>query len=215
MDTLSHGLWAAAAASGANRITHRKLRVRWMAFWGVMPDLFSFAPAVAWVIVLMVAQGVPFTEVPRPELMPPQVRDSFFVFRLTSILYHLSHSIITFGVVFLLVHGVRLLFEYYREPFTSKTPAYQKVTLYWEMTGWLLHILFDIPTHSKEFYPTPFLWPLVDVKVDGFSWAKPWFLIFNYSTLLVVFILVRLPYKKRKRQSRLIEAQQERRGQKE
>jgi len=37
--------------------------------------------------------------------------------------------------------------------------------------SWLLHVLADIPTHSRErMAPRP-LWPLCNWSLDGFSWA--------------------------------------------
>ena len=58
--------------------------------------------------------------------------------------------------------------------------------------GWLGHILVDIPTHSKRFFPTPFLWPLSDYKVDGISWGVRWFMIANYGSLTIAYIAIML-----------------------
>ncbi len=191
MDTFAHGLWATAAATGANKILHKKLRVRWMAFWGVMPDLFSFTPAITWVLWLMAIKGVRFSEVPRLELLPPPVRDTFFIFRLTNTLYCLSHSLVLFSAVFVLVWGARWLIAQFQQPPIADSVKAWNPSPSWEMTGWLLHIALDIPSHSKAFYPTPFLWPLLDIKLNGFSWGRPWFMVLNYTTLLFVFILLR------------------------
>jgi hypothetical protein len=38
--------------------------------------------------------------------------------------------------------------------------------------AWLLHILIDIPTHSRKLWAPQFLWPLSTLSVDGVSWAK-------------------------------------------
>lgn len=38
--------------------------------------------------------------------------------------------------------------------------------------AWLLHILIDIPTHSRKQWAPQFLWPLSKVSVDGVSWAE-------------------------------------------
>jgi hypothetical protein len=57
----------------------------------------------------------------------------------------------------------------------------------WEMLGWLLHILIDIPTHSYSYYATRFLWPVSDVRVDGVSWWTPWFWGVTYAALAVVY----------------------------
>jgi len=56
-------------------------------------------------------------------------------------------------------------------------------------SAWIVHILFDIPTHSHRFFPTPFLYPLSDFTVDGVSWGQRWFMILNYSALLVLALL--------------------------
>lgn len=42
-----------------------------------------------------------------------------------------------------------------------------------EVSAWGLHILFDIPFHTSQFFPTPFLWPLSGLQVGGISWAEP------------------------------------------
>jgi hypothetical protein len=41
-----------------------------------------------------------------------------------------------------------------------------------EVTAWALHILIDIPTHSRRRWGPQFLWPLSDFAVDGISWAE-------------------------------------------
>jgi len=192
MDTLAHGLWAVAAAKTANSVAQKKIRTGWVLFWGVLPDLFSFTPAISWMLWLVLVKGVPYSQVPRPELLLPEVRAKFLVFRLTDALYHPSHSLIIFACVFFLVWAVRWYrLNYYRGvklPVVAATPA----TPPWEMCGWLLHILIDIPSHTLRLYPTPFLWPFSDLKVDGISWGRPWFLALNYGTLLAVFVVLTL-----------------------
>ncbi len=63
----------------------------------------------------------------------------------------------------------------------------------WELGGWFLHILIDIPTHSYKFFPTPFLWPVSDLKIDGISWGTQWFMILNYGSLLILYIVLSRP----------------------
>ena len=41
-----------------------------------------------------------------------------------------------------------------------------------ELTAWSLHIVVDIPTHSRRLWGPRFLWPLSNVAVDGVSWAE-------------------------------------------
>ena len=96
MDTLAHGLWAVAAAKTANSVAQKKIRTGWVLFWGVMPDLSSFTPAICWMLWLVLVKGVPYSQVPRPELLPPEVRAKFFIFRLTNALYHPTHSLNNF-----------------------------------------------------------------------------------------------------------------------
>ena len=69
----------------------------------------------------------------------------------------------------------------------------------WEMFGWFIHILMDIPTHTGLLYPTLFLWPLSDWYVDGNSWGTKWFMVINYSVLLIVFLLLGIAGKKKGR----------------
>jgi membrane-bound metal-dependent hydrolase YbcI (DUF457 family) len=40
------------------------------------------------------------------------------------------------------------------------------------LKAWYLHILIDIPTHSRQNWGTKFLWPLSDFAVDGIPWAE-------------------------------------------
>ena len=54
----------------------------------------------------------------------------------------------------------------------------------WVVGAWGLHILIDIPTHSLELFPTPFLWPLSDFKVDGLPWHSP--IVFGGNMLLLI-----------------------------
>ena len=86
-------------------------------------------------------------------------------------LYPAGHSLI----VFLLVFGVVSLLA-------------RRVVF--EMLGWLLHILIDIPTHSLRYYATRFLWPVSGFRVDGVAWWTPWFWVATYVALLAVYILL-------------------------
>jgi len=195
MDTLSHGLWVTVLARGVNLKSQNKIKVRWMVLWGVLPDLFAFSPAVAWMLWQMFYKGVEFSHIPRPEIMPPEVRNTFLIFRFTETLYHMSHSFVIFFALFFLVWAIR----WYKFTYPQKSVATvlehshqqsTRPTPYWEITGWFIHILIDIPSHSEVFYPTLFLWPLSDVRFDGVSWGNKQFMITNYSCLLMVFILL-------------------------
>ncbi|MCR4323242.1 MAG: hypothetical protein NUV61_04110 [Candidatus Azambacteria bacterium] len=176
MDVFSHGLWAGAVGRGIGQVGGKKLSMWRAAAWGVFPDVVAFAPWFVWFFWNIALGTMTVADLPRPEAVEPAVRDTLPIFRITSLLYSVSHSL----VLFFLVSVVVVLIM-------RRVP--------WVMGGWLLHILMDIPTHSYQFYPTPFLWPLSEWKFDGFSWGTPWFIIVNYSTLAIIYFLL---WKKRK-----------------
>ncbi len=60
---------------------------------------------------------------------------------------------------------------------------------WWWALAWILHVLMDIPTHSKEFYPTPIFWPLSDWSIDGIPWSDKRVMIPNVILLLAGFAL--------------------------
>lgn len=94
--------------------------------------------------------------------------------------YNISHSLFTAAVIVLITR-----FAFSKELAVSAL-AYP------------LHILLDIPTHDKTFFPTPFLFPLSDFRVDGFSWGSRYFMIVNYATILTAyFFYIRARAKKR------------------
>ncbi|MEK7634806.1 MAG: hypothetical protein AAB396_02945 [Patescibacteria group bacterium] len=172
MDVFSHGLWSAAIYKGANIKIKQRMKIWLAVVFGVFPDIFSFTPLFIWLFGGLIFGYTSFSDFPNPNAIEPVKPDTFLIFRITSLLYNFSHSLIAFVIIFGIVY---LIF---------RRPA-------WEMLAWLFHILIDIPTHSYKFYPTPFLWPVSDFKFDGFSWSEPWFLVLNYSALIIVFILLR------------------------
>ncbi len=198
MDTLAHGLWATAAVKANNTFSSIKVHSRWFIFWGVLPDLLSFTPVVVWLLWQVIIVGTPFSDVPRPELLPPEVRKTIPVFRLINGLYYLSHSLIVFAGIFILAWLICCCFFNPKHILQIRNTGTHLFRPPWELIGWMLHILIDIPTHTRGLYPTPFLWPLSNVTVDGISWGKPWFMAMNYSSLLLVFLLLRIKSKNMK-----------------
>ena len=81
-------------------------------------------------------------------------------------LYGVTHSLI----VFLVVAGIIYL-------------IFKKIPIY--IYAWPIHILMDIPTHSRDFLPTPFLWPISNWFFPGFSWGQLWFMILNWSLIFL------------------------------
>lgn len=173
MDIIAHGLWTAAATRVANRSKkiERPVKIGWATFWGIFPDLFAFAPLFSFLIIEAVLGNVNLSHLSGPDSLEPSQGGAFSIFRFTGTLYSMSHSLIIFGLVLSIVYLLLKRFP-------------------WEMLGWLLHIAIDIPTHSYAFYPTPFLWPLSDIKLNGFSWASPWFMAVNYTAIIVAYIIL-------------------------
>lgn len=168
MDVLAHTLWTNAGARGANAVLKKKnkkfrLHVGWTAFWGVAPDFFAFTIPFILVFYKTIFGGESFLEArgSHHELVGG--------FDIASYLYQFSHSVVIFSLVFILVWII------------SRRPR-------WEMLGWLLHILIDVPSHSISFYPTPFLFPISEYKFPyGVSWAHPVYMIINYSLLAITW----------------------------
>ena len=172
MDIFAHGLWTGALYKGVNRKVAKPFKVWQAVFWGVFPDLFAFAVPLAGLIWNWTFDGLNFSDFPDPSKTEPPPPDTLWFFRLASFLYSISHSLVIFVLVFGFIWLIR------------KQPV-------WELGGWLLHILIDIPTHSYNFYPTPAFWPVSYWKFNGFSWGTPWFMIVNYSALVFVYFLLR------------------------
>ncbi|MBN2567320.1 hypothetical protein JXB02_04520 [Candidatus Woesearchaeota archaeon] len=94
--------------------------------------------------------------------------------RWSHVLYGLTHSVFVWAVVFVLLWA-----------FSGRIPYY---TL-----AWLLHLAIDIPTHSRDFLPTPFLWPLSDWAFPGISWGQKWFMGLNWGALTIAYAVTILP----------------------
>lgn len=144
-------------------VFQRAKRVFWAAFFGVAPDLFSFGLFFIQMIISgrLFSQDFNRTEPPDPSLVPQYVHS----------LYNVTHSLVIFLIVFGIVWAIR------KKPF-------------WELGGWALHILIDIPTHTSRFFPTPFLFPFSSFTVNGVSWGTPWFMVVNYSSLIVLYAVI-------------------------
>ena len=170
MDIFSHGLWAGAGAKAANLKAKNPLRV-WLAMlFGVFPDFFAFAISFIYLNWIRITGGTP-PFVVRPGEMEPPIQNQNPLLQLTHSLYNISHSLLAFFII------LGIVTWYFRRPI-------------WEMGGWLLHILMDIPSHSYAFFPTPFLWPFSDFKVNGIPWSTPVFFFTNYGLIMATYILL-------------------------
>jgi len=171
MDILAHGLWAGSAGKVVNIKKKEPLKLKWMVVWGIFPDFFAFAPAFIYMFASFVFPSIPKIEHPGPTHMEPATGNGLIISQLTHNLYNLSHSLFIFFAIFFIAYLI------FRRPI-------------WVMGGWLLHIIMDIPSHSYDFYPTPFLWPISDFKINGFHWGTLWFMITNYSLIILAYLVL-------------------------
>lgn len=218
MDVFSHGLWAGVGAKAINlsprtknsrlckkiaenpdnvgykilgsifarfwcgAIKQKPLKV-WLAMlWGVFPDVFAFAISFLYLNWVRLTGGVPPFMVHPGDVEPP-IQNQNPLLQLTHSLYNISHSLFIFFIVFGLVAW------YFRRPV-------------WEMGRWLLHILMDIPSHSYAFFPTPFLWPFSDFKVNGIPWGTPAFFWTNYFLIISAYVLFWILGKRKKNKTK-------------
>ena len=141
----------------------------WLAFLcGTGPDFFSFGIFFA-AVILGLSDRPDFSEPPVSSNIPHYVTE----------LYQFTHSFVIFLILFF------MLWTFFQRPV-------------WEFSAWGLHILFDIPTHSYRFFPTPFLWPISRFEVNGIPWASPQVFIPNFTLLAACYIWFFL-YRRRKR----------------
>jgi len=170
VDIVAHALWTAGGAMPLRRRLNRPFSLRWAIFWGVFPDVFSFAiPAV--VRVWWYLSGT------TSSLLPDAKSGQHFHFVWT--LYYASHSLVVFAAVF----GLAWLL--------ARRPVI-------EMLAWALHIVIDIATHQGIF-ALHFLWPLSSYGYSGVRWENHWFLAVNYGALVAVYLWLWVARKKRLR----------------
>ncbi len=165
MDILAHMLWANYGARVGNKKLEKKkkplIKLGWVTFFGVFPDLFAFTIPFCIAIFNMLFNSQSLSSMRNHHVLAGG-------FDIASFLYQFSHSIVIWAVVFIVVWII------------YKRPRF-------ELLGWALHIAIDIFSHSAQFYPTPFLSPVSDFKfLYGISWSNIWYMIINYSLLLIV-----------------------------
>ena len=164
MDIFSHALWGNIEYRVISQTKHNPTLIWEGVLFSIFPDLFSFTYAFCWITVQrMRGKLIRWPRTPEEfELLP--------IAQITRRLYELSHSIIVWAVVF----------------FTS---WFILGKLPWPLLGWATHILIDIPTHEKNFYPTPFLWPISNFMVDGYAWARRRIMFLNAFALIIAYAL--------------------------
>jgi len=128
------------------------------AAFSLLPDFFG--EGIMFLLIILGVPKMPGFEQGHPKLSEfPMYAQNF---------YNASHSLIVFFAAFALVWMLR-----------------KKAFL--PLAAWGIHILIDIPTHSFKLFPTPFLWPLSNFKVDGLGWDSPLILIPNWVLLAALY----------------------------
>ncbi len=153
MDFVSHALWGGVAFGRKNRRYYI-----WAAIISILPDILT--EGLFGALYLLKIGGMPGWENGHPNITDYPIY--------AQNLYNITHSLIVFGVVFLLIYAI-----------TKKIP--------WLMCGWGLHILIDIPTHSMALFPTPFLWPITNFKINGIGWDSPVVLTIDVILLIAAY----------------------------
>jgi hypothetical protein len=142
-------------------IFHRSPRALLAILFGVLPDLLSWT---VYLFYQLLKSGLPAG--------PPVISE---VPAWTWTLYGLTHSVIItaswLGLIFVLT-----------KIFNRKFPLF--------VLTYPLAILIDIPLHSRDFLPTPFLWPLSEWHFPGFSWGNRWFMLVNLGLILVIVVWI-------------------------
>lgn len=98
-------------------------------------------------------------------------------------LYRFNHSLVIFTLFFALIYLINKNLTIYTIP-------------------WLIHILLDIPTHSKsknraviireeklEDFSTKIMWPLSDFSFDGVDWDRKYFFFKAYLIILILYAI--------------------------
>lgn len=165
MDILAHMLWAGTAtALIARRRPVTRRTVAASVAMAALPDVMQFLPLLGWVA----AGGSPWTVLFDHALATPGNEPALPASMV--LLSHHLHCTFHSAVVAALVTAVVGLVTR---------------SLWLPLVGWWSHIVFDVFTHSADFYAVPVLYPLTYAGFDGIAWNKPWFMAINYAALLV------------------------------
>ena len=130
----------------------------WSLFFGALPDLFSFG---IFFIITFIDRIFNATDIDYKKMdLPDWLYSS----------YDVTHSMV---IAFIAIGIVYF--------FVNKNFAFA-------MLAWPLHILVDFPFHTADFFPTPILWPLIEVKFDGISWGNPYVWFPNIAGIIILYV---------------------------
>lgn len=180
MDGPSHIFWTWAVSVKIKEKYIKTLNIKLAVFWGIFPDLFAFGLPILLIISEVLTGKISISDIPGLEKIEPPQNGFASVLQNISLLYSFSHSLIILSAAFIIIAGILFL----KQKISRKTAA---SIIPWELGGWLLHILIDIPTHSSAFFSTPFLWPISNFRISGIAWSTPWLLALNYLAIIFVY----------------------------
>ncbi|MBX4187132.1 MAG: metal-dependent hydrolase [Candidatus Doudnabacteria bacterium] len=162
MDVLAHSLWTNVMYKVIKPTRSDKKITSWGVFFGVFPDIVAFTPIWLYILYGFIFRRSTFI------FAKPEDENLIPLSNLTHTLYSFSHSLVIWAVIFAIVWLV-----------IQKMP--------WVLLGWALHILIDIFSHSNQFYPTPFLFPISKFHINGYAWSEPIFMVVNYGALVLLY----------------------------
>ncbi len=126
----------------------------------IMPDILT--EGLFFILGIVGIGGMPGWEHGHPNIT------DYPVFAQT--LYNATHSLVIFALVLAVVWIISR-------------------RIIWVLAAWGLHVLIDIPTHSLALFPTPFLWPVSDIRFDGVGWDNAVIFVIDGSLLIVAYSL--------------------------
>ena len=138
----------------------RKSRNLYLMAFGlsVLPDLL--AEGIMFSLAFLKLEGMPSLGNGHPDIVEFPVYARNF--------YNMTHSLVIFFILFGVIWAA------------GKKPFYPLI-------AWAIHVLVDIPTHSLDLFPTPFLWPVSDYRFDGIGWNNAIVMIPNIVLLGTVY----------------------------
>lgn len=140
---------------------HRSKKPIYAVLFGLVPDSGSW---MIYFLYNLFTKGLTFG---KPHLS--NVPDWVFT------LYGISHSLIISGFFSLLV--IWLVYHY-------------RKTFFWYILAWPITVVMDTLTHTRDFLPTPFLWPISSWPFPGISWGTKWFFISNWGLIFLSLIYI-------------------------
>lgn len=170
MDIISHGLYGGGLFARDAKQRKRNKKLFWAAFcFGIFPDFLAFSWPFAYRIISSLSGNGSEAGFSGGYPVFPDYIHTLYIF---------GHSLVVFAVVFTLVSLI------------LKKP-------YIPMLAWGFHVFLDIFTHSKAFFPTPFLWPISNYQFDGIPWGTPVIFLTNIVILVVLYTYLYIKDKKK------------------